>query len=280
MTVLLVADGMNFLHRGHFAVPLLTNSDGLPTNAIRGLISILLADIKNTKATHCAVVFDRPGQNFRHRLYPEYKAQRQGDTELRPQVLPCKRLLEAMGIKVLGRRGVEGDDMIGSVVQTLYRKTKRTYIGSNDKDFAAMVNKKVHLLRPKNVVLDPDGVFEHFGVRPDQMVDYLMMLGDKVDNIPGINKVGDKTAAKWLNKHETLASVIKNEKFTPKMKINVENAKPFLSLSRKLITLRTDFLPDLTLDDVEMKGLQPELDRLCKELEFTSTRSMIRNVLR
>lgn len=277
--VLLVADGMNLLHRGHFAVPLLTNANGLATNAIRGLITILLSDIKLVKATHVAVVFDRPGDNFRHRLYPEYKANRQGPNELRPQVLPCKLLLEAMGIRVFGKRGIEGDDMIGSVAVRLHRKTKRTYIDSNDKDFASLVNDRIHLLRPKGVVLDADGVAEHFGVGPEKMVDFLMMLGDNVDNIHGIHKVGAKTAAKWLNAHGSLSAAVKNEKFTKKMQENVDRARPFFKLSRKLITIRTNYLPDLRLNDVELSGLQPQLDRLCKELNFTSTRSMIYNVL-
>ena len=278
--ILLVVDGLNLLHRGHFAVPPLTNAAGMATNAIRGLITILLADITRVKATHVAVVFDRPGKNFRHRMYPEYKANRgPHDTELRPQVLPAKRLLEAMGIPVFGKRGVEGDDMIGSIAVGLHRKTKRTYIDSNDKDFGSIVNKRIHLLKPKGVILDEAGVEEFYGVPPSMMVEYLMMLGDKVDNIPGINKVGPKTAAKWLVKHGSLRAVLSGEKFTPKMKANVDAARPFFSLSKKLVTLKTDFLPDLTIDDVRLSGLKPELARLCKELNFTSTHSMIRNVL-
>lgn len=283
MSVLLVVDGLNVLHRGNFATPPMSNSSGVPTNAIRGFISILLSDMAFVKATHCAVVFDRPGENFRHRLYPEYKATRDKSTDesqdIRSQILPTKELLNLMGIRVFGKRGVEGDDLIGSIAYKLRNKTRTTYIASNDKDFASLVDHKLHLLRPKRLILDEEGVAGCYGVYPEQMLEYLMLIGDKVDNIPGVNKVGAKTAAKWLSQHGTLRDVLRNEKFTKKMQANVDAAKPFFSLSRKLVTVNTSFLPNLTLADVELAGLQPGLASRCKELDFKSTYTHIQNVL-
>lgn len=265
---------MNFLHRAFWAMGGLTNKDGNPTGAVRGLVSILLADIKHVDATHCAVVFDRKGRNFRHRLYPEYKAHRSGGPDLSPQVLPAKRLLNAMGIRVFGIRGVEGDDLVGSLAYK-FRKKADVYIASTDKDFAQFVDKRVKLLRPKGVVLDHDGVVAEYGVKPCQIVDYLMMLGDKVDNVPGIDKVGPKTAVKLLEKHGTLDRVLKREKFSPKMQPYIDAASKRFDLTRKLITIDTSQLPNITLDKLRFAGIQPEFDALCQDLDFKTTKKQI-----
>lgn len=278
----LVVDGLNLLHRGHFAVGELTNADGLPTGAIRGFINILLADIKLVEATHVAVVFDRPGKNFRHKLYPAYKANRDSSTEesqdIRQAIIPTRNLLNAMGIRVFGKRGIEGDDTIGSIAHQA-SKHMMTYISSNDKDFASLVTDKLHLLRPKGEILDVDGVFEKYGVEPEQMIDYLMMLGDKVDNIPGINKVGHKTAAKWLLEHGTLKAVCRNEKFTAKMQKNIDAARPLFNVTRKLVTIDLK-AASVNVESLALSGLKPELSRLCNELDFRSTYKSILNTLK
>lgn len=274
MSTLLVADGNNFLHRAFWAQGGLTNKDGNPTGAVRGLINILLADIKRVDATHCAVIFDRKGRNFRHKLYPEYKAGRSGGPDLSMHVLPTKRLLNAMGIRVFGIRGVEGDDLVGSIAYK-FRKKADVYIASTDKDFAQFVDKRVRLLRPKGVVLGAAEVVQEYGVEPRQIVDYLMMIGDKVDNVPGIDKIGPKTASKLLAKHGTLDNVLKYEKFSPKMQPHIDAAKKRLALTRKLITIDTSHLPNTTLDSLRFAGLQPEFHALCEELDFRTTKNQI-----
>lgn len=282
---LLVVDALNVLHRGFYVTPPMSNKAGVPTNALRGFLNILLADLKFVGATHAAVVFDRPGKNFRHELYPEYKATRgedDGDTskDIRSNIPMLRKLLHAMGIKTFGKRGIEGDDMIGSLGYRMSKKGAMVYIASNDKDFGALVSPTLHLLKPKQLILDEEGIVKTYGVRPDQMVDYLMMLGDTVDNIPGINKVGPKTAAKWLAKHGTLKAACRNEKFTPKMRENVERARPLFQMTRKLITLDLTRLANVKLADLVIGGPSPSLKPLCDELEFHSTYKTIMSTLK
>ena len=282
---LLVVDALNILHRGFYVTPPMSNKAGVPTNALRGFLNIFMADLKLVGATHAAVVFDRPGENFRHRLYPEYKATRgedDGDTskDIRSNIPMLRKLLHAIGVKTFGKRGVEGDDMIGSLSHRMSKKGAMVYISSNDKDFGALVSPTLHLLKPKQVILDEQGILDTYGVRPDQMVDYLMMLGDTVDNIPGINKVGPKTAAKWLAKHGTLKATCRNEKFTPKMRENVERAKPLFKLTRKLITLDLTRLANVELADLAIGGPNQDLKPLCDELEFHSTYKTIISTLK
>lgn len=280
-TITLVVDGMNILHRGYYATPPMQNSAGLPTNAIRGFVNILMSDLRRVKATHCAVVFDRPGKNFRHRLYPEYKAHRPklDSVGMRQLVNPTRQLLQEMGIAVYGKKGIEGDDLIGSLAVNMSQHG-RVYIDSNDKDFAALVNKRIHLLKPKGILMDAKGVFESYGVHPKQMVDYLMMLGDTVDNVPGINKVGPKTASKLLGQHGTLETVCRDAKLSVKMKENFDRAHKLFPLTRKLITLVTSHLQHVTPEHLELRGAQPGLKAVCDELEFKSTYKQIITLLR
>ena len=283
--VLLVVDGLNYLHRGFWAINYkMTNQDGNPTSAIRGFISIILADLVHIGATHCAVVFDRPGKNFRHRLYPDYKGTRQEDEqtkELHAQIYPLKKLLNAMGIKVYGIPCKEGDDLIGSLAVTCSEDDPdaQVYIGSRDKDFASLVTDRIHLLHPQKEILDADGVFEKWGVPPSKMVEYLMLLGDGVDNIPGVHKIGPKTAAKILNTHGSIKKWLPTKK-TPAMHKNVEAVRDFFPMSKKLITIRTDFFPRMRLDKVAIKPYDDEaLDRICTDLDFRSTYKQIKTML-
>lgn len=274
MNTLLVADGNNFLHRAFWAAGGLSNADGNATGAVMGLVNILLADIRRVDATHCAVVFDRKGRNFRHKLYPEYKANRVGGPDLSRQVPAAKQLLTSMGIRVFGIRGVEGDDLVGSIAHR-FRKKADVYISSTDKDFAQLVGGRVSLLRPKGVVLDESGVIDEYGVKPSQIIDYLMMLGDKVDNVPGIEKIGPKTAVKLLAKHGTLEKILQHEPFSPKMRTYIDAARKRLVLTRKLITIDTSQLPELTLDKLRFAGLQSDFDAVCSDLGFRKTKNQI-----
>jgi len=287
--VALVCDGMNVLHRGFYASfgfnsgrkPQDLSEQEVKTFAARGMVNILLADLKRIQATHCAIVFDRPGENFRHRLYPEYKAGRPilDGPSMRQVVLPTKKLLNALGIRVFGTPGIEGDDLIGSLAVNL-SKQAHTYISSNDKDFAALVTKRLHLLKPKGLILDEKGVLETYGVHPKQMIDYLMLLGDSIDNIPGVNKVGPKTAAKWLAEHGTLKAICRDATFTKSMQQNFDAARKQFDLTRKLITIDTSHLAHVDLDSVRIKGPQPDLKAICDDLDFKSTYTMILNHFR
>lgn len=282
-SVLLVCDGFNYLHRGYWATGGdLANKDGNPTAAIRGFISILLSDLVFVKATHCAVVFDRKGKNFRHRLYPEYKGTRPvGETDMHQQVKPLKMLLDAMGVKAYGIRGVEGDDLIGSLAVSAHDDDPRVqvYIGSRDKDFATLARKRIHLLHPQKLILTPKDVKEKWGVPPSKMIEYLMLLGDKVDNIPGVDKIGPVTAAKILNTHGSIDAWLKT-KMTPAMTKNVKAVKHFFPMSRKLITIKTDCFPNMRLSKLALgQRDDDELDRICDELDFKSTRKQIRTIL-
>jgi len=287
--VALVMDGMNILHRGFYASfgfnsgrkPQDLSEQEVKTFAARGTVNILLADLKRIQATHCAIVFDRPGKNFRHRLYPEYKAERPilDGPSMRQVVMPTKKLLNALGIRVFGTPGIEGDDLIGSLAVNL-SKQAQTYISSNDKDFAALVTKRLHLLKPKGLILDEKGVFETYGVHPKQMVEYLMLLGDSIDNIPGVHKVGTKTAAKWLAEYGTLKAICRDATFTPAMQKNFDAARKQFDLTRKLITIDTSHLSHVNLDTIRIKGPQSDLKAICDDLDFKSTYTMILNHFR
>ena len=269
--VLLCVDGLNILHRGHYTS---YSSGGSEPSAhsIKGMLNIILADIRRVKATHVAVIFDRPGGNFRYDIYPEYKKGRKLDGPNFYAILPTiKKVLNLAGIKVYGKVGIEGDDMIASVAARGSAFCRRVYISSNDKDFASMVNDIIHLLKPKGVILDESGVFKQYGVYPEQMVEYLMMLGDKVDNVPGINKVGHVTASKLLNQHGSLKHIYQRASLSAKMRKNFDEARPKFKLTRKLITLQTNLMDHITADDVVIKGPQPGLKRLCAELDFHAT---------
>lgn len=281
---LLVVDGLNYLHRGYWAVGAgLKNKDGNPTAAIKGFMNIIMADLAFLEATHCGVVFDRPGGNFRYDLYPEYKATREESEDsklLRAQIKPTKLILNALGIKVFGIRGQEGDDLIGSLAVSANADNPKAdiYIGSNDKDFASLVNRRISLLRPQKEVLDAQGVFEKWGVRPDQMVEYLMLLGDGVDNIPGVNKVGPVTAAKILGEHGTIKAWLPTKK-TPALQKNVNAVKKFFPTSRKLITIKTDCFPDMTLDKLRLRDFDEDaLAAICDELDFKTTFKQLRTL--
>lgn len=278
-SVLLVVDGHNMIYRGYYATLYsggMSNKEGNETGAIKGFMNIFMADFKKIGATHCVVVFDRPGLNFRHRLYPEYKATREkGDdaVSLTPQVNTLRHLLKALGVRVIGIKGEEGDDLIGSTAVSLASEFDQVIIDSRDKDFASLITDKIWQMLPKEMPKGIDGVVERFGVQPNQMIDYLMLVGDSVDNIPGVYKVAGKTAAKLLNEYGSLRNIVKNkDSFTPALKKNLTEAIPQFKLTKKLITIATDRLPDLTKEDTALVEVdQKSLKRICKDLDFQTT---------
>lgn len=269
--VILVADGMNLMYRGFYAIEgfKCKDPDYKPNYmmAVAGMSAILVKDMQTIDATHCVVVFDAPGGNFRVKLYPEYKANRAGGLPLHGKITRrARKFLYSAGIKSFCINGEEGDDLIGSLAVTLSQFGK-VYISSNDKDFAALVNRRIHLLHPRQEILDADDVKTKFGVRPDQIIEYLMLVGDTVDNIPGVPKVAGKTAARLLTEFESLSNILK-ETHTPVLTRNLRAAKRQFKLTRKLVTIKTDCLPNVTLQDARLRGLSDRFAEYCKRYGF------------
>lgn len=287
MKTLMVVDGMNMLFRGYYATAYadkMKNADGNPTNAIKGFINILLADIDKHKPTHCAVVFDRPGKTFRHKLYPEYKANRTDEdgagAEIKSQIPALRKLLIASGIPVFGYRNIEGDDVVGTIAKALTKDVKRVIIVSRDKDFAQLVDKRILLDIPKEGLCDSQGVVQKWGVKPSQIIDYLCLVGDSIDNIPGVRLIGAKTAAQLLSEYGSLANIYKNiNKLTPSKRKNLQDAKDWLSISKQLVTIDTEAI-EVSLEDTEFRGIDHDaLESICRDLAFHQTLNLIRKRL-
>jgi DNA polymerase-1 len=253
--VLLLVDGNNYLFRGAYATPEMTNSDGMKTNAIKGFFNILMADIYVLKPTHVVIAFDKGRKdkhgrlNWRIRLYPEYKANRHSGGEIPEEVLAVyeqaaylKKLLKAIGIRCSSVRGEEADDIIGTLATVFSKKGYKVLISSKDKDFAQLVNESVGIvLAESRKIIHEDGVFDKFGVYPEQVIDFLTLQGDKSDNVPGVDKCGAKTAAKLLAKHRTLKNVIKHRsEMTPALKKNFNKARPHFKLMSRIVKIKTN----------------------------------------
>ncbi len=250
----ILVDGSSYLFRAFHALPPLTNSQGEPTGATVGVINMLRKLIADYQPTHMAVVFDPPGKTFRDDLYPEYKANRpEMPEDLRSQIEPTLDIIRAMGLPLLIVEGVEADDVIGTLARQATEQGVETLVSTGDKDMAQLVNKHVTLINTMtNKVTDEDGVVEKFGVRPDQIIDFLALTGDSVDNIPGVPKCGPKTAAKWLAQYDTLDAVMEHaEEVKGKIGESLRASLDFLPLSRTLTTIKTDVELDEAPDDLQ-----------------------------
>ncbi|MEE9287200.1 MAG: 5'-3' exonuclease H3TH domain-containing protein, partial [Gammaproteobacteria bacterium] len=207
---LVLVDGSSYLYRAFHALPALFNSKGEPTGAIYGVIGMLRKLQKDYDPTYMAVVFDAKGKTFRDELYPEYKANRPPmPDELVSQLQPLHDVVRAMGLPLLMIDGVEGDDVMATLAAQAKAQGLEIVIATGDKDMTQVVDERVRLVDTmNNAVLDIDGVERKFGVPPSLMVDYLALIGDSVDNVPGVPKVGPKTAVKWLKTYRSLDSII------------------------------------------------------------------------
>eukprot|EP01093_Parvamoeba_rugata_P007432 TRINITY_DN21976_c0_g1_i2.p1 TRINITY_DN21976_c0_g1~~TRINITY_DN21976_c0_g1_i2.p1 ORF type:complete len:231 (+),score=31.77 TRINITY_DN21976_c0_g1_i2:113-805(+) len=192
----ILVDGSSYLFRAFHGMPPLTNSKGQDTGAIYGVINMLRSLIKQFSPTHMAVVFDAKGKTFRDDIYSEYKANRPSmPEELRSQIEPLHKIIRAMGLPIIVESGVEADDVIGTLADQASKLGIPTLISTGDKDMAQLVNEHVTLINTmNNHVMDPQGVVEKFGIPPELVIDFLALKGDKVDNIPGVPGVGDKSA--------------------------------------------------------------------------------------
>jgi len=206
----ILVDGSSYLFRAFHALPPLVTSLGQPTGAIKGVISMIRRLQSDFPMSNIVVVFDAKGKTFRNDLYPDYKANRPPmPDELRTQIEPIHRIIEQMGLPLIVEPGVEADDVIGTLAWRAAAEGQQVLISTGDKDMAQLVNANVTLMNTMtDQYLDEAGVVSKFGVRPDQIIDYLALVGDTVDNIPGVHKCGPKTAVKWLATYDSLDGVI------------------------------------------------------------------------
>ncbi|WP_019139531.1 DNA polymerase I [Noviherbaspirillum massiliense] len=240
---LLLVDGSSYLYRAFHAMPDLRNAEGAPTGAIYGMINMLRRLRNDYGAAYIACVFDAKGKTFRDDLYAEYKAQRAAMPEdLVRQIEPIHEAVRALGWPILMVEGIEADDVIGTLATQATAHGLKTVISTGDKDLAQLVNEHVTLINTmSNEKLDREGVIAKFGVPPDRIVDYLTLVGDTVDNVPGVDKVGPKTAVKWLNQYGSLDGIIEHAAdIGGAVGENLRRALDWLPTARTLVTVKTD----------------------------------------
>lgn len=207
---IVIVDGNNVLYRSYFAMPGLMTKTGIPTGAIKGFVNQIHWLQESFKDALLVFTFDSPGPSTRHTFYPEYKAGRKKDKEddLQPQIEPIKRIIRAFGYPLFAQSGIEADDIIATLAR-IHSANYGVILATSDKDLAQLVNKRVRMYDLRNrKMMDSDGVKEKWGVGPDQIKEYLMLLGDSVDNIPGVDKCGPKTAVKWLESYGSIDGII------------------------------------------------------------------------
>jgi DNA polymerase-1 len=255
MAKLILIDGSSYLYRAFHALPPLTNEHGEPTGALFGVVNMLRATLK-AKPDYLAFVSDAAGPTFRDELYDQYKANRPPmPDDLRAQIEPMLAIVGALGFPILRVPGVEADDVIGTLATQAQGLGIEVLISTGDKDLAQLVSSHVTLVNTmSNTVTDIDGVMEKFGVRPEQIIDFLALTGDTVDNVPGVPKCGPKTAAKWLAEYHTLDGVIANaDRIGGKIGESLRAALPQLPLSRELVTIKLDVPLDVGPSDLAQR---------------------------
>ena len=260
---LLLVDGSSYLYRAFHALPPLSNSKGEPTGAVLGVINMLNKLMKEESPDRVAVVFDAPGRTFRDELFDQYKAHRTPmPDDLRSQLPPLLEAVAALGLPLLRVAGVEADDVIGTLAVQGAAAGFDVLISTGDKDMAQLVDPRISLVNTmSNTRLDRAGVKAKFDVFPEQIVDYLALVGDSSDNIPGITGVGPKTAAKWLNQHQTLDALVARAADIPgKVGENLRGELPALELSRKLATI--DAAVSLAVAPEDLVAGSPDRKRL------------------
>ncbi len=271
-TPLLLVDGSSYLFRAFHALPDLSTADGFPTGALFGVINMLRKLGKDFEGSPVAVVFDASGKSFRNDIYPEYKANRPPmPDDLRRQIEPIHQVIEAMGMPLLIVPDVEADDVIGTLAAQATASRRPTVVSTSDKDMAQLVSDYVTLVNTMSeTTLDRDGVASKYGVPPERIVDYLALMGDSVDNIPGVPKVGPKTAAKWIGRFGSLDGVMAGaDDVKGKVGENLRATLDQLPLSRELATIRCDVdLPVALADLVPRAPDEDALAELFTRFEF------------
>jgi DNA polymerase-1 len=271
---LILVDGSSYLYRAFHALPPLSNSRGEPTGAVHGVLNMLKKLLRDYPGTRLAVVFDAPGKTFRDDLFAQYKAHRPPmPDDLRAQIEPLLQAVTGMGLPLLRIGGVEADDVIGTLATRAAAAGEQVLISTGDKDIAQLVNERITLINTmSDTLLDRGGVKAKFDVYPEQIIDYLALVGDSSDNIPGVDKVGPKTAAKWLNAYGTLDSLLEHAaEISGKVGENLRAGTDTLALSRQLATIRCDV--ELPPEVADLKPRAPDtvaLRELYTRLEMRS----------
>ena len=276
---LVLIDGSSYLYRAFHALPNLSNSAGEPTGALHGVLTMINKLVREQPAAQVGVVFDAPGKTFRDELFADYKATRPPmPDELRDQVAPLLEAVRSMGLPLLQVEGVEADDVIGTLCREAGAKGLNVLVSTGDKDLAQLVNDNVTLVNTMNdSVLDRDGVKTKFDVYPEQIIDFLALVGDSSDNIPGVPKVGAKTAAKWLNQYGSADGIIDNAddikgKVGESLRDNIEQFR----LSRELATIRLDI--DLPVTVSDLAPTEADIDNLRKLYGRFELRTLLRQL--
>ncbi|HEU4531169.1 MAG TPA: DNA polymerase I [Steroidobacteraceae bacterium] len=271
---LVLVDGSSYIYRAFFGLPALSSSRGEPTHAVLGVVNMLNKLLKDYTPDLIAVVFDAPGRTFRDELFAEYKAHREPmPDDLNRQVEPTLQIVQAQGLPLLRMEGVEADDVIGTLACRASRENIRVVISTGDKDMAQLVDGNICCVNTMTgTTLDRAGVKAKFDVWPEQIVDYLALVGDSSDNIPGVPKVGPKTAAKWLAQYGTLDNLIANAaQVEGKVGESLRENLTALELSRKLATINTDLTLDVAPGDLRRgAGNLEQLRALYARLELNS----------
>jgi DNA polymerase-1 len=271
---LILIDGSSYLYRAFYVPQLkrMQTASGQPTGAVFGVINMIKSLETQYPDSTIVAIFDAKGKNFRHELYTEYKANRPSmPDELRSQIEYVHTAVRALGLPLVAIPGVEADDVIGTYAKQASDAGQTVLVASSDKDLAQIVNDKVNLIDTmKKVILDEAGVVEKFGVRPDQIIDYLALMGDTSDNVPGVPKVGPKTAVKWISEYQSLDGVIENaDKIGGKVGENLREFISQLPLSKDLVTIRCELEVEPLLADLKQVAPDNEtLIELFQTLQF------------
>lgn len=298
---LLVIDGNNYLHRAFYATPELSTKKGVPTALVRGFMSIVIADMWKVRPTHLLVCFDKYGKkNWRSEIFPAYKQNRKIKDDdpkaeekrtrselFRSQMPNVRKLLRAMGIRILHKSGEEADDLIGTIAKEYEAKGFTVVVASNDKDLRQLVTAKVFIQRPDRSIEGRKQVKAEYGVGPEKIVPLLALQGDNSDNIDGIYKCGKKTASKLLQEYGSIDGILKARKankLTPSLSKNIKAfGRENLERNVKLITIKTDIPHKVKEVDLRIPSANLDLKavrKLCKELELVTTLKQIENGLR
>lgn len=280
---LILVDGSGYLFRAFFALPPLTSPSGHPTGAILGFLNMLKRLMQDHPTHHLAVVFDAKGKTFRHDMYEEYKANRaKMPDDLGIQIQPLQKIIELLGVPLIIESGVEADDVLASIASYFAdNKDQDILVATSDKDLAQIVSDKINLVDTmKDKILNIKSVKEKFGVNHNQIIDYLSLIGDTSDNIPGVPKVGPKTAIKWLEEYNNLDNIIKNaELIKGKVGQNLRDNIKQLNLSRELVTIKYDVKINQDLDFYKLDKVNNlELEKFFSDLGFNRWSSQLSSI--
>lgn len=269
---IILVDGSSYLYRAFHAMPALTNSKGFPTGAVYGVINMLRRLLIEYDPESIAVIFDAKGKTFRDELYPAYKAHRKEmPIELVQQIEPIHAIIRALGLPLMMQEGVEADDVIGTLAKMASREQRATLVSTSDKDLAQLVDPFITLVNTMtDTVLDPKAVQVKMGVTPEQVIDYLALVGDTSDNIPGVPQVGPKTAIKWLLEYGSLDNLVAHaDAIKGKVGENLRASLEQLPLAKKLATIKLDVSLPFQLNDLKRQPQDNEaLKKLFQEMEF------------